>query len=165
MCTRAWPFSEISVPQCALSQKLNLWERVTYRRTLYYRAAEARKRKDLGSILLRLSFLVKKVVVCGHWWLCPSLPTETLKWLSSLPVLMQESVWWWQCSDRYIILSLFPHLHTHFPPFSPSLTSLMVSVDVKHHVYLLRAAVPQQWGEWPLELIHTCSQDRFTTVA
>ena len=29
----------------------------------------------------------------------------------------------------------FPHLHTPFPPFSPSLISLMVSVDVKHHVY------------------------------
>ena len=33
-------------------------------------------------------------------------------------------------------LSLFPHFHT---PFSPSLISLMVSVDVKHHVYLLTA--------------------------
>ena len=66
-------------------------------------------------------------------WLCPSFPTETLKWLSSLPILMQESFWWWQCSDRYII-SVFPNLHT---PFSPSLISLMVSVDVKHHVYLL----------------------------
>ena len=31
---------------------------------------------------------------------------------------------------------LYPHLHT-LPPFSPSLISLMVSVDVKHHVYLL----------------------------
>ena len=31
-------------------------------------------------------------------------------------------------------LSLSPHLRT---PFSPSLISLMVSVDVKHHVYLL----------------------------
>ena len=39
-----------------------------------------------------------------------------------------------ECSDRYI-LSLFPRLHTP-PPFSPSLISLMVSVDVKHHVYL-----------------------------
>ena len=66
-------------------------------------------------------------------WLCPSLPTETLKWLSSLPILMQESFWWWQCSDRYII-SLFSHLHTPIP-FSPSLISLTVSVDVKHHVY------------------------------
>ena len=65
-------------------------------------------------------------------WLCPSLPTETLKWLSSLPILMQVSFWWWQCSNRYII-SLSPHLHT---PFYPSLISLMVSVDVKHHVYL-----------------------------
>ena len=26
---------------------------------------------------------------------------------------------------------------TPLPPFSPSLISLMVSVDVKHHVYLL----------------------------
>ena len=67
-------------------------------------------------------------------WLCPSLPTETLKWLSSLPILMQEPFWWWQCSDRYII-SLFPYLHTLFPPFSPSLISPMVSVDVKHHFY------------------------------
>ena len=30
-----------------------------------------------------------------------------------------------------------PHLHTPFPPFSPSLIGLMVSVDVKNHVYLL----------------------------
>ena len=48
-------------------------------------------------------------------WLCPSLPTETLNWLSSLPILMQKSFWWWQCSDRYII-SLSPHLHTPSPP-------------------------------------------------
>ena len=73
-------------------------------------------------------------------WLCPSLPTETFKWLSSLPILMQDSFWWWQCSDRYII-SLSPHLHTPPPqPFSPSLISLMVSVDVKHHGYLLTSA-------------------------
>ena len=70
-------------------------------------------------------------------WLCPSLPTETLKWFSSLPILMQKSFWWWQCSDRYII-SLFFHLHT-LPPPSPSLISRTVSVDVKHHVYLLIA--------------------------
>ena len=40
------------------------------------------------------------------------------------------------------IISLFPHLHTpRSPPlptpFSPSLISLMVSVDVKHHVLFL----------------------------
>ena len=45
-------------------------------------------------------------------WLCPSLPTETLKWLSLLPILMHESFWWWQCSDRYIV-SHSPHLHVH----------------------------------------------------
>ena len=28
-----------------------------------------------------------------------------------------------------------PHLHTPFPPFSLSVISLMVSVDVKHQVY------------------------------
>ena len=49
---------------------------------------------------------------------------------------MQESFWWLQCSDRYII-SLFPHFRTSPPPppLSPSLISFMVSVDVKHHVY------------------------------
>ena len=26
---------------------------------------------------------------------------QTLKWLSSLPILMQESFWWRQCSVRY----------------------------------------------------------------
>ena len=71
------------------------------------------------------------------FWLCPSLPTETLKWLSSLPILMQESFWWWQCSDRYIISLSPPPPPIPFPPFSPSLISLMVSVDVKHDVYLL----------------------------
>ena len=74
-------------------------------------------------------------------WLCPSLPTETLKWLSSLPILMQKSFWWWQCSDRYIISlsppTPLPHLHTPFLLFSPFLMSRTVSVDVKHHVYLL----------------------------
>ena len=86
---------------------------------------------------------------------------ETLKWLSSLPILMQESFWRSRRIDRYII-SLFPHLpsfspslinlmasvdvkldvyllhpHTPFHPFSPFLISIKVSVDVKHHVYLL----------------------------
>ena len=33
---------------------------------------------------------------------------ETLKWLSLLPILMQKSFWWWQCSDRYIISFSLP---------------------------------------------------------
>ena len=39
-------------------------------------------------------------------------------------------------SDRYMMY-LSPHLHTPLPPFSPSLISLTVSVDVKHSVYIL----------------------------
>ena len=35
-----------------------------------------------------------------------------------------------------------PYLHTPSPPLSPSLISLMVSVDVKHHVYLLTYLLP-----------------------
>ena len=80
---------------------------------------------------------------CGLWTLscdCPSFPTETLKWLSSLPILMQESFWWWQCSDGY---NLPPSSPTSIPSslFSPSLISVMVSVDVKHHVYLLTTSI------------------------
>ena len=42
-----------------------------------------------------------KVVVCGHCLATLFLTiNEILKWLSSLPILMQESFWWWQCSDR-----------------------------------------------------------------
>ena len=76
---------------------------------------QAGKQRDLGSNPLRLSFLFKKVVVCGHCLVTLSLTVnetlkvvvcghcpvtlsltikQTLKWLSSLPVLMQESFWW-----------------------------------------------------------------------
>ena len=40
------------------------------------------------------------------------------------------------------IYSFPTSIHTPFPPFSPSLISLMVSVDVKHHVYLLTLVSP-----------------------
>ena len=63
--------------------------------------------------------------------------SETLKWLSSLPILVLVILVVTVYSDRYII-SLFPHLHNPFSTPSPSLISLVVSVDVKHHVYLLR---------------------------
>ena len=53
---------------------------------------------------------------------------------------MQESFWWLQCSDRHII-SLSPPPPYPLPPFSPSLISRTVSVDVKHHVYLLTSHV------------------------
>ena len=48
------------------------------------------------------------------------------------------------------IIPLYPHLHTPLPPFSPSLISLMVDVDVKHHVYLLlflHHAEKHAWAE------------------
>ena len=50
----------------------------------------AGKQKDLGSILLRLSSLLIKAVVCGRCLVTLSLTVnETLKWLLSLPILMQ----------------------------------------------------------------------------
>ena len=66
---------------------------------------------------------------------------------------MQKSFWWWQPrSDRYII-SFSPHLHTPIPPFSLPLISLMVSVDVKHHVYLLKK---QAWRQRKCANISIC---------
>ena len=96
----------------------------------------------------RLSFLFRS---CGLCTLSSDFVPhnyETLKWLSSLPTLMQKSLWWRQCSDRYII-SLFPppSISSPPPPFSPSLISLMVSVDVKHHVYLLTYVFVRAGGE------------------
>ena len=74
------------------------------------------------------------------WLSASQLSYETLKLLSPLPTLMQKSFGWWQCSDRYTTSlpttppppqSIYP-----LPPFSPSLISLMVSVDVKQHGYI-----------------------------
>ena len=63
---------------------------------------------------------------------------ETLKWLSSLPILVQESFWWWQCSDTPLPQHLsLPQPPYPPPPFSLSLISLMVSVAIKHPDYLL----------------------------
>ena len=90
------------------------------------------------------------IVVGGHCLVTLSLTiNQTLKWIWSLPILMQESFWWWQCSDRYIIY-LYLHLCTPFlpppptlpTPFSSSLISFIISVHVKHHVYLLTYCFP-----------------------
>ena len=65
---------------------------------------QAGKQNGLGSIPLWLSLLFTKVIVCGQCLVTLSLTiNETLKWLSSLPTLMQKSFWWWECSNRYII--------------------------------------------------------------
>ena len=58
--------------------------------------------------------------------------------------------------SRYVsviyINSLFPHLHRPFPPISLSLISLMIYVDVKHHVYLpayFTYHLPPKWTDKP----------------
>ena len=75
------------------------------------------KQKGIVSIPLRLTIFFKKVLVCGHSLVVTLSLTisDTLKWLSLLPILMQESFWWWQCSDNYII-SLSPP-YSFPPPF------------------------------------------------
>ena len=56
---------------------------------------QAGKQNGLGSIPLWLSLLFTKVIVCGQCLVTLSLTiNETLKWLSSLPTLMQKSFWW-----------------------------------------------------------------------
>ena len=69
---------------------------------------------------------------------------------------MQKSFWWWQCSDRYIISPSPPPPYL-LPPISPSLRSLVVSVDVKHHVYLL--------AYWPLTLLSSLQSYMYTCTS
>ena len=93
---------------------------------------KAGKQRDLGSNLLRLSFLFKG---CGLWPLsCDFVPHkyETLKWLSSLPTIMQKSFRWQQRNARYNYN--FP------PPPPPPPPSFMVSVNVIRTMftYLIR---------------------------
>ena len=96
------------------------------------------KQKGLGSILLRLSVLFKKVVVCGHSVVSLSFTiNETLKWPSSLPILMQRSLTIPVIPVMTVLrqvynLPLPPPLHHLSPFFSSGIT---VSVDVKHDVY------------------------------
>ena len=80
--------------------------------------------------MVRIRFGSSKVVVSGHGLVTASLTLtvhETLKWLSWLPIHSGGDR---VAIDRYIIISISTHLHT---PFSLSLISLVVSVDVKYH--------------------------------
>ena len=66
------------------------------------------------------------------------------------PPRLSHSSWtmrWRQRCDRYII-SLSPYLRTP-SPFSLSLISLMVSVDVKHHAYLLTNSALSRSNHFP----------------
>ena len=59
---------------------------------------------------------------------------QTLKWLSSLPILMQESFWWWQCSDRYIISVPPPPPHT-VPKISLVVAPCLYTFTFRHKPY------------------------------
>ena len=50
--------------------------------------------------------------------------------------------------DNVAIGIYSPSSHTSIPPFSPSLVSLMVSVDVKHHVFLVHFLSHSTVSEW-----------------
>ena len=69
---------------------------------------------------------------------------------------MQESFWWWQCSDRYNYNLPLPPPPYPLPPVSPSLISFMVSVHVKHHVYLLY----QRSGALSISVTEECQKKR-----
>ena len=61
------------------------------------------REKDLGKILLWLSFLLEKVVVCGHCLVTlPLAINETLKWLSSVPIRSHCG------GDGVVILNRYP---------------------------------------------------------
>ena len=85
---------------------------------------QAGKQKGLGSI--RLSLFFKKVAGCGYCLVTLSLTiNETLKWLSSLLILMQVILV--VTAQRYV-----SDLPLPTTSIGPSLISLMASVDVKH---------------------------------
>ena len=80
-----------------------------------------------------------------------------------------NAYWWWQCSDRYII-SPTPHLHTPFPPFSPSLISRTDSV--RHTVAC--SLKPHFQSRWPhlmnthwgrKELVYLYAQSTTTVIS
>ena len=68
---------------------------------------EVRRQAGWASVRIRFgSPFSSKVVVCGHCLVTLSLTIiETLKWLSSLPILMLESFWCRHCSvwERYLL--------------------------------------------------------------
>ena len=114
---------------------------------------QAGKRKDFGSIPLRLSFLFKKVVVWGHCLVSLSIASYwNIQMALIAAILMQRSFWWWQCSDRYIIsISLSPHLSTPSPPPPPLLpvpNKPTVSVDAKQYFSHSRQRIwrKKKWG-------------------
>ena len=105
---------------------------------------QAGKQRDLGSNLLWLSFLFK---ICDLWTLsCAFVPlNETLKHL--IAAHLNAEVILVMTVLRQVYNLPHPLPPNPLPRFSTSLISLMVSVDVKHHVYKCLAVVcnDQAW--------------------
>ena len=64
------------------------------------------------------------------------------------------SFWWWQCSDKCYYLPLPPALYplSTILPVPNVVIGLVVFVDVKHHVYLLKLV--GSWIFFPSPLPH-----------
>ena len=88
---------------------------------------------------------------------------ETLKWLSSLPILMQESLWRWQCNDRCIIC-LSPHLHTPPPPLLPVPNKLYGFYGRTMFTYLHRSRTSQSARSEPRVAVTENTMKRFANV-
>ena len=109
------------------------------------------KRKDLGgsgdTALVLLSVSSKRLWSSVDYTVFVLHNYETLKWLSSLPTLMQKSFWWQQYSDRSYNFPLTGPTSESIPPSRPPASQsassdlinlTVVSVrDVKHHIYLV----------------------------
>ena len=103
-------------------------------------SGKAGKRKDLGSIPLRLSFLFKKVVV-QLWTLSCDFVHHFLLRHKKMALIAAHLNAGHSGADSEAI-GIYSHSSPRPPPyllprFSPSLISLVVYVDVKHYVYLL----------------------------
>ena len=111
---------------------------------LAVRRLPGQQRRDLGSSLLRLTFLFKS---CGLWTLsCDFVPhNETLNWLviaahlnAGVILVVTDSV----SIGIYHNLPLFSPPYPLLTILAPSLISLVVPVDAKHHVRVLVVSQP-----------------------
>ena len=120
----------------------------------HYHCSWTGKQRDLTLNLLRLSFHFKR---CGLWtvlWLCPSQLWNTKMALIAAHlntgVILVATVLWYVYNLR---LPLPPYT----PPPLPVTNKPYVSVDVKHHVYLLTIAPT------PTAVPHICQKHRINT--
>ena len=93
----------------------------------------AGKQKDLGSIPIRLSSLQRVWPLGTVFVTLPLTTDETLKWLSSLPVLMKQSLWWRQPVARSTIVS--PHSQHRLPAPTSKLCQNWTALEKCTHLY------------------------------